>query len=278
MNVGHHQVHAALHDAGGAAGEHYALVVQAAHQHAHAAVELAEDVFFRHFDAVEEQLAGVGAAHAELVELVAAAEAFPVALDDERGDAVGALVQVGLGVDHVGVGVGAVGDPGLAAVEHVVVAAFFGAQLHRYHIRAGVGLAHGQGANVLAADQLGQVFELLLVGAVAVDLVDAQVGVGAVRQGHRSRGAADLFHRHHVGQVAQAGAAVFFRHGDTQQAHVAELAPHVGGEQVVVVDLRGTRRQFGGDEGAHLVAEHVDGLAQGEVQAGVMHVRAPSCS
>lgn len=81
-----------------------------------------------------------------------------------------------------------------------------------------------------------------------------------------------------MGQVAQASAAVLFRYGDAQQAHVTELAPHVGGEQVVVVDLRGPWGQFSGDEGAHLVAEHVDGLAQGEVQGGVMHAGAPSCS
>ena len=28
----------------------------------------------------------------------------------------------------------AVGDPGLAAVEHVMIAAFVGAQLHRHHV------------------------------------------------------------------------------------------------------------------------------------------------
>ena len=96
-----------------------------------------------------------------------------------------AFVQVGLGIDHVGVGVGAVGDPGLAAVEHIVVAALLGTQLHRHDVGAGVGLAHGQCADVLAADQLGQVLELLLMGAVAVDLVDAQVGMGPVGQCHR---------------------------------------------------------------------------------------------
>ncbi|MOA32446.1 hypothetical protein D3C78_1536660 [compost metagenome] len=66
-----------------------------------------------------------------------------------------------------------------------MVAALFRAQFHRHHVGTGIGLAHGQGADVLAADQLGQVLELLLMGAVAVDLVDAQVGVGAVGQRHR---------------------------------------------------------------------------------------------
>ncbi|MNO81649.1 hypothetical protein D3C76_728990 [compost metagenome] len=124
---------------------------------------------------------------------------------------------------------------------------------------------------MLAADQLGQVFGFLLVGAIAVDLVDAQVGVGTVGEGDRGRAAADFFHGHHVGQVAQAGAAVFFRYGNAQQAHVTELAPHVGGEQVFLVDLRGAGGQFGGDKGLDLVAQHVDGFAQGEVQGRVIH-------
>jgi len=254
------------------------VVVQAAHQHFDAAVEHAEDVVLRHFHVIEEQLAGVGAAHAELVELVTAAEAFPVALDDERRDAVGAFLQVGLGVDHVGAGVGAVGDPGLAAVEHVVVAALVGAQFHRDHVGAGIRLAHGQGADVFAADQLRQVLEFLFMAAVAVDLVHAEVGVGAVGQRHRCRTTADLFHSHHMGQVAQAGTAVFFGHGNAQQAHVTELAPQVGGEQVVDVDLCRARRNLLGHEGLHLVAQHVDGFAEGEVQGGVTHGQAPLLS
>ena len=49
---------------------------RSAHQHLHAAVELAEDVFFRHFDVLEHQLARVRAAHAELVELCATEKPF----------------------------------------------------------------------------------------------------------------------------------------------------------------------------------------------------------
>jgi len=271
VDVRHDQVHARLHDPGRAARQHDALVIEAAHQHFHAAIEHAEDVFLRHFDVIEEQLAGVRTAHAELVELVAAAEAFGVALNDECGDAVGAFFQVSLGVDHVGVGVGAVGDPGFAAVEHVLVTALVGAQFHRHHVGTGVRLAHGQGADVLAADQFGQVFGFLFVIAVAVDLVDAEVGMRAVGQRHRGRATADFFHDHHVGQVTQAGTAVLFRHGDAKQAHVTEFAPQVSGEQVVDVDLSRARGDLFGDEGLNLIAQHVDGFTEGKVQGWIAH-------
>jgi hypothetical protein len=54
----------------GPAGEHRALVVEPAHQHLRAAVQRAEHVLGRHLDVLEHQLAGVAAAHAELVELL----------------------------------------------------------------------------------------------------------------------------------------------------------------------------------------------------------------
>src|SRR5690606_30879821 len=99
--------------------------------------------------------------------------------------AAGAEFGLGLGVDHQGVGVGAVGDPHLGAVEQVVAALVLGLELHADDVGAGARLAHGQRTHVLAADQPGQVLGLLGVGAVAVDLVHAQVGVRAVGQAHR---------------------------------------------------------------------------------------------
>src|SRR5690606_23030492 len=100
--------------------------------------------------------------------------------DDEGGDAPLAGLGVGLGIDHQGVGVGPVGDPHLGAVEHVAVAALFGAQPHADDVRARAGFAHGQGADLFARNQAGQVFLFLGFGAVAVDLVDAQIRVRAV--------------------------------------------------------------------------------------------------
>jgi len=74
-----------------------------------------------------------------------------------------------------------------------------------------------------------------------------------------------------VRQIAEAGAAVFLGDCHAEQAHLAEFLPHVGRKQVVLVDGRGARRQLGGDEGLHLFAQHVDGVAEGEVEAGVTH-------
>ena len=59
-----------------------------------------------------------------------------------------------------------------------------GAKAHADHVRSGSALAHGQGSDVLAADQLGKVFAPLGLGAVAENLVDAEIGVGTVGERH----------------------------------------------------------------------------------------------
>src|SRR6184192_3283311 len=68
--------------------------------------------------------------------------------------------------------------------------------------------------------------------AAAADLVHAQIGMRAVREPDRGRGARDLFHGDDVREIAHRRAAVFLFHRDAQQAEVAELAPEIGREFV----------------------------------------------
>ena len=273
VQVGHHHVHAGGHDAQRSARQHRALVVEAAHQHLGAAAFTTHHVVGRHFAVLEEQRKRVGAAHAELVEMLAVAEALEALLDDERGHAARAHLRVGLGVDDHRVGVAAVGDPHLAAVEQVMIAAALGLQCHADDVGPGAGLAHRQRADVLAADQLRQVFPLLRLAAVAVDLIDAQVRVRAVAQADCGAGAADFFHRHHVSQVAQPGAAVRLADGKAHHAELAELAPQVGRELVVAVDVGGAWCDLVLREVAHGIAQQGDVVAQIDLEGGLEHRR-----
>ncbi len=56
---------------------------------------------------------------------------------------------------------------------------------------------------MLAGDQLGQEAALLLVVAVAPELVDAEVGMGAVAQAHGGGAAAQLLDGDDVLEIAQ---------------------------------------------------------------------------
>src|SRR5581483_6586544 len=80
-------VQARLHDPERAAGEHGALVVEPAHEHVHAAAALREHVLLGYRAVLKYQLAGVRAAHAELVELLRGREPGDAFFDDERRDA-----------------------------------------------------------------------------------------------------------------------------------------------------------------------------------------------
>ena len=64
---------------------------------------------------------------------------------------------VGLGVDDEGFRQRPVGDPHLAAIEHVAIAALVGAGAHRHHVGAGTDFRHRQRADVFAGDQLGEI-------------------------------------------------------------------------------------------------------------------------
>src|SRR6266850_1239029 len=257
VHVGHDHVEAGGHDAERTAGEHGALVVEPRHEHGDAFIGLAEHVLGRHVAVAAHQLAGVRAAHAELVELLRGAESLHPFLDQKGGDALVAR----LAVNHQNGRVGPIGDPHLVAVQYVALAAGFCAQAHADHVRARARLGHRERAHMLARDELRQVFALLCIAAVPADLVDAQVGVRAVREPDRRRGARDLLHRDDVGEIAHRRAAVLFFHRHAEQAQRAELAPQVGREFIGAVDLRGARCDLLRGEIAHRVAQPGGGLA-----------------
>lgn len=105
---------------------------------------------------------------------------------------------------------------------------------------------------------------------MADDLRHAQVGVRAVAERHRPRRAAELLHRHHVVQVAQAQAAVLFGDRHPVQPARAHLAPqvNVAGERVACINLRGARRHQALCEVAHALAELFDAHLRGAGSKG----------
>ena len=128
-------------------------------------------LFGRQLHVLEEQLRRVGRIHPELLELAAAAEARRiVGLDHHQRDALGALRRIGLGDHDDQVGVLAVGDEGLRAVEHIAVAGFLRGGAHALQVGAGAGLGHGDRADQLAGRELRQPALLLLLGAVMQDI------------------------------------------------------------------------------------------------------------
>ena len=271
MDIRHDVVHHRLHDADRPCGEHGTLIVEPRHQDLGATVQMAEDVGGRHFDIAEHQLAGMRAPHAELVQFLRNAETGHALFDQKSSHTARAKLGFGLGIDHQRVGVRPIGDPHLAAIEQVITAFVFGLQLHADDIRTGPRLAHRQRTDMLAADQLGQVFLLLRLAAVALELVDAEVRVRAIGQADRSRSATDFFHRDHVRQIAHIGPAIFLGDGNAEHPELAHLAPQVHRELVARVDLGRARRDLLLRKMLHCIAQCVDLFAKLKIQARQIH-------
>ncbi len=193
---------------------------------------------------LEDKLGGGAAADTHLLLLLADAEARVGLLDDEGADALGAEALVGHGDDDEHVGVGAVGDENLAAVEHPVVTVLDGDGLLAGGVGTGVGLGETEGANPLAAGEFGQVFHLLLLGAGLEDGGAAEAGMGGEDDARGGADAAQLLDGHAVHDVGTAGTAILGGDGNTHQADFGHLLDGLHGETLLLVD-------FGG-EGLHL--------------------------
>ena len=188
-DIGHDQVERRPHDAERPAGEHDPLIVEAGHQDPRPLAFRAEEVFGRHLAIGEDELAGLRPAHAELVELARDGEPGRATLDDEGGDAAAPRFHARTGIDDGEVGAWTVGDPHLAAIEDEAVATLLGDEPHRHHVGTCLAFRHGEGAEMLARNQLRQIAPLLLAGSPAAQLVDAEIGVGAIGKADRSGGA-----------------------------------------------------------------------------------------
>src|SRR5574341_1408078 len=71
-----------------------------------------------------------------------------------------------------------------------------------------------------------------------------------------------------MGEIPHPGSAVLFLDGDAEQAEVPQLAPQIRRESVAAVDLVRPWRDLAGGEDLDRLAQHVQGFAQAEIQAG----------
>ena len=120
---------------------------------------LAEEVVPADPHVGQEELAGRGGVEAHLAQGLRLLEARGSRVEDEGEHRAvahrGVRAVVELGVEHDGVGVGAVGDPGLRAVDDVLVAVPAGHGGHAaQRVRPGVGLGDGPGADLLGGQQV----------------------------------------------------------------------------------------------------------------------------
>ena len=115
------QVDSAFSNADSLCADADTCAVQSLHCDLEALVDLAQDVGSGNAAILEDQLSGLGACDTHLVLDLTAGEAGSALLNDESGDAAGALGGVGGSEDHQNAGACAAGDEALGAVQDVLV-------------------------------------------------------------------------------------------------------------------------------------------------------------
>ena len=160
---------------------------------------------------------------ADLVEVAAPGIALAVCLDEDQRDALGAGRGVGLGDDDDEIGMLAVGDVGLGAVEDIMVAVALGGGADALEVGAGAGLGHGDRGRGFAGDHPRQPVSLLLLRAVGDEIVGDDVGMEGDARGRA--GISELLVDDRIVAEIEAGAAIFLRNGRAEQAGLAGLVP-----------------------------------------------------
>src|SRR5262249_4214779 len=148
-------------------------------------------------------------------------------------------------------GMRTVGDPHLAAVEDVAVALFLRAGAHRGHVRASLGLRHGERSDVLAGNELWQQPALLRRCAIPANLVDAEVGMRPIGQPDGRRGSRYLLHGDTMLDVTEAQASPFLLDRDAVRSKLAKPGPQITRKAVAAVDLLGSRGDIRRRKAAH---------------------------
>ncbi len=159
------------------------------------------------------------------------------------------------GEDDRDVGVQAVGDEHLAAVEHVVVAVAPRRRAQGGGVAARLGLGQGEAAQLAAGGERCQELALLRLVAVAQERIADQRVVDREDDAARSADPGDLLDHHAVGDHVHARPAERFRDVDPGETELAGLVEEVDRELAGGVDLPGARLHHFGGEPAHGLAQ-----------------------
>src|SRR6185437_10294079 len=122
---------------------------------------------------------------------------------------------------------------------------------------------------MLPGDQLGQVFPLLRLAAIAAELVDTEIGMRAVGQADGGGSARNLLQRDAMLEIAEPCPAILFLDRDAMQAKRADLRPEVAWKLIAPVDLGRAGRDLVAGEIVNGFANRVRRLAEIEIEDAI---------
>src|SRR3954467_13677028 len=220
---------------------------------------------------LEEDRARGRRADAELVVGLLAQEARGGRLQDERGDPLRALGEIGHREEHDTVGDGSVGDPILRAVHDVHVALLHGGRALLRGVASRLRLGEPEAAELLAPRVGREEALLLLGGAILRDRIAVEGIVHAQRDSGARATAGDLLDGERIGDVVHARAAPLGGNGDPAEPELERLLQRLGGKPMLVIPLLGIGAEL-------LVGERATGVAQEALLFGQIDLHHASCA
>src|SRR5271165_2504384 len=233
------------------------LLRQVLHEVDEALAFVTEQVRRRYPHVVEGQLGRVLRVQADLVQLATALEALHTPLDHEQGESQRALVGTGLRDHDHQVGVDPIGDEGLRAVEHPVIAVSDRPGFDALQVASGTWFGHRDGSDQLAGAELREPALLLLVVGEAHQIRRDDVVVEAEADPAEPAGGGFLGDDRVVAKVRVTAAAVLLRHRHAQKALLAGLQPHPAVDDLVLLPLLVVWRDVAFEEGPVGLAEQL---------------------
>ena len=204
---------------------------------------------------LEDELGGIDALVAELLQLAADTEARPF-LGKEEAHAPVARTRLGVGLDQQreAGAVDAVGNPDLGAVHDIIAAVAPRGGADRLQVGAAIRLGEREAAPDLPGGEARQPGPLLLLRA------EAQHGrrhdeVRVEDAGERHPHGRDPFHDARIGRGAEAEPAVFLRDDGAEQAELLHPLDDVGGPGVAVLERQHMRAHVAVEELVHRVEQ-----------------------
>ena len=158
-------------------------------------------------------------------------------LDDKGTDTLGTKALVGHGNNDEHVGIAAIGDENLAAIEHPFIAFQHSGGLLTCSIGTGIGLSQAEGSNPFTGSQLGQVFHLLLLSTGLQDGGAAEAGMGGKDNARGSAHARKFLDGHAIHDIRATGTAILCRNGDAHKADFGHLFYRLHGETLLFIDF-----------------------------------------
>ena len=193
-----------------------------------------------------------------LVERAADAEARRALLDEKHGDGLAAAVdRASLRGDTIEIGMHAVGDEHLRAVEHIAFARSPRGRPDPLHVRSSIGLSYGDRTDRFTTDDLAHPARPLRLASRVEDVHGGHIGVHKRRNGDAGvRRLSKFLGKDNAAERVHVRSAVDLGIADAKETECTHSAQHLARHKTLLLPGLSKRLDLFLDKAPHLIAQH----------------------